>query len=145
MNDFTYYGLFLDKKTRLELMKYLIECGYAYFINRYIFYKYYLDHCTLLHKNQVTENSENNILKLVFDDIIENYDTNMNIKIVGIGISHKVIAFKVDLMSNIECACETPHITIATFNGGTPTDVNSIKGWSELIQPIIIPVTLRKI
>ena len=48
-------------------------------------------------------------------------------------------------MSNIECACETPHIIIATFNGGTSADVNSIKGWSELIQPIIIPVTLKKL
>lgn len=101
---------------------------------------WYLDHCILLHKSQRTshfllEDTLSTAL-IMYGSIIE------SIKIDGIGISDKAMAFRVVYPSNL-CANKIPHITICTSNGGKPVDSNYITEWKD-IEPITVEVKLEK-
>lgn len=138
MKNFEYIGLFLTEESKAELKTWLINSNYQPEILKSE--KEYLDHCTLLHKSQRTshfllEDTLSTAL-IMYGSIIE------SIKIDGIGISDKAMAFRVVYPSNL-CANKIPHITICTSNGGKPVDSNYITEWKD-IEPITVEVKLEK-
>lgn len=136
MENFHYFGLFLDTTTKDKLIDILTD-NIDYNITLNVADKIFIDHCTLLHVSQLHGNSEMyNYLK---DYVREKFQIVIN----GIGISNKAMAFRVDKKS-VYCVNDIPHITIATFNNGKPVDSNNIEYWVS-IKPIIITTTLKKV
>lgn len=138
MDNFHYFGLFLDTNTKNKLMNILTD-NIDYNIALNVADKIFIDHCTLLHVSQLHGNSE------VFNDLNNRLGENIQIKIEGIGISDKAMAFKVALPRNVYSINKTPHITICTFNGGKPVESNNIIKWFLLEEPIQVKTTLKKI
>ena len=138
MDNFHYFGLFLDANTKNKLMNILTD-NIDYNIALNVADKIFIDHCTLLHVSQLHSNSE------VFNDLNNKLGENIQIKIEGIGISDKAMAFKVVLPRNVHSTNKNPHITICTFNGGKPVESNNITKWFLLEEPIQIKTTLKKI
>ena len=138
MDNFHYFGLFLGANTKNKLMNILTD-NIDYNIALNVADKIFIDHCTLLHVSQLHSNSE------VFNDLNNRLGENIQIKIEGIGISDKTMAFKATLPRNVYSINRTPHITICTFNGGKPVESNNITKWFLLEEPIQIKTTLKKI
>lgn len=138
MDNFHYFGLFLDTNTKNKLMNILTD-NIDYNIALNVADKIFIDHCTLLHVSQLHGYSE------VFNDLNNRLEENIQIKIEGIGISDKAMAFKVTLPRNVYSINKTPHITICTFNGGKPVESNNITKWFLLEEPIQVKTTLKKI
>lgn len=138
MDNFHYFGLFLDTNTKNKLMNILTD-NIDYNIALNVADKIFIDHCTLLHVSQLHGNSE------VFNDLNNRLGENIQIKIKGIGISDKAMAFKVTLPRNVYSINKTPHITICTFNSGKPVESNNITKWFLLEEPIQVKTTLKKI
>lgn len=138
MDNFHYFGLFLDTNTKNKLMNILTD-NIDYNIALNVADKIFIDHCTLLHVSQLHGYSE------VFNDLNNRLGENIQIKIEGIGISDKAMAFKVTLPRNVYSINKTPHITICTFNSGKPVESNSITKWFLLEEPIQVKTTLKKI
>lgn len=138
MDNFHYFGLFLDTNTKNKLMNILTD-NIDYNIALNVADKIFIDHCTLLHVSQLHDNSE------VFNDLNNRLGENIQIKIEGIGISDKAMAFKVALPRNVHSINKNPHITICTFNGGKPVESNNIIKWFLLKEPIQVKTTLKKI
>lgn len=134
MNKFNYFGLFLDNKDRDILLNTVPENYKKYFSDATI----YLDHCTIVHHTQL--NTE--LGKAIYDNCQEFQGYYYKITILAIGKSDKAMAFAVSL--DTPSCNKFPHITIATFNGGTPKDSNDITEW-ESIDPIEIKGQLRRI
>ena len=135
MNNFHYFGLFLDTDTKNMLMDTLTD-NIDYNIALGVADRIFIDHCTLLHKSQLEGNEE------LQSYLESNLGKPISIKLVAVGVSDKAMAFKVEGVDNI-CANEVPHITIATFRGGKPVDSNRIIYW-RCIEPIIVNTRLRK-
>lgn len=138
MDNFHYFGLFLDTNTKNKLMNILTD-NIDYNIALNVADKIFIDHCTLLHVSQLHGNSE------VFNGLNNRLGENIQIKIESIGISDKAMAFKVALPRNVYSINKTPHITICTFNGGKPVESNNITKWFLLEEPIQVKTTLKKI
>lgn len=135
MNNFHYFGLFLDTDTKNKLIDILTD-NIDYNIALNVADKIFIDHCTLLHKSQLEGNEE------LQSYLESNLGKCISIKLETIGISDKAMAFRVRGVDNI-CANEVPHITIATFRGGNPVDSNKITNW-RYIEPIVITAKLEK-
>lgn len=135
MNNFHYFGLFLDTDTKNRLMDILTD-NIDYNIALGVADKIFIDHCTLLHVSQLHGNSE------IYNYLKGYVGEKFQIVINGVGISDKAMAFRVDEKS-VVCVNDIPHITIATFRGGKPVDSNEITNWKD-IEPIIITVKLEK-
>lgn len=123
--NYQYFGLFLDEPTRNKLMQVIIGnpiiCNLVFQRGSTI----YLDHCTLLHKNQHEEKMAN--------DLQYRIDGNFRLIVNKIGISEKAIAFGVELGDQyLPCANAKPHITICTINKGKPVDSNGIATWISI-------------
>lgn len=136
MNNFHYFGLFIDTDTKNKLMN-MLTSNIDYNIVLNVADKIFIDHCTLLHVSQLHGNSE------IYNYLNKRLGETLQVVINGIGISDKAMAFRV-INHNIVCVNDIPHITIATFNGGKPVDSNKIINWRE-IAPIVIDVELKKI
>lgn len=135
MNNFHYFGLFLDTDTKNRLMDILTDnIDYNTALN--VADKIFIDHCTLLHVSQLHGNSE------IYNYLNNRLEEKVQIVINGIGLSDKAMAFRVDEHS-VVCVNDIPHITIATFRGGKPVDSNEITNWKD-IEPIIVTVKLEK-
>lgn len=135
MNNFHYFGLFLDTDTKNRLMDILTD-NIDYNIALGVADKIFIDHCTLLHVSQLHGNSE------IYNYLKGYVGEKFQIVINGVGISDKAMAFRVDEKS-VVCVNDIPHITIATFRGGKPVDSNEITNWKD-IEPIIVTVKLEK-
>lgn len=135
MNNFHYFGLFLDTDTKNRLMDILTD-NIDYNIALNVADKIFIDHCTLLHVSQLHGNSE------IYNYLKGYMGEKFQIVINGVGISDKAMAFRVDEKS-VVCVNDIPHITIATFRGGKPVDSNEITNWKD-IEPIIVTVKLEK-
>lgn len=135
MNNFHYFGLFLDTDTKNRLMDILTD-NIDYNIALNAADKIFIDHCTLLHVSQLHGNSE------IYNYLKGYVGEKFQIVINGVGISDKAMAFRVDEKS-VVCVNDIPHITIATFRGGKPVDSNEITNWKD-IRPIIVTVKLEK-
>lgn len=120
--NYQYFGLFLDEPTRNKLMQVIIGNP---IISNLVFQRgstIYLDHCTLLHKNQHEEKMANSLQYRI--------DDSFRLIVSKIGISEKAIAFGVELGNqHLPCANAKPHITICTINGGKPVNSNEICNW----------------
>lgn len=148
-----YYGLFIDKETHDKLIDVLVDHHWIGTLNEAE--RGYLDHCTLLHKSQISNDntiSPNKAIKARLDYLLENGIVNANLIVTSVGISEKAMAFKVIILDNSEgiyrfeiCANDIPHITICTFNGGKPVDSNNITNWYNLNEPIVIEATLKRV
>ena len=134
MDDFQYFGLFIDEYTR-GILQYRILSNLFGEKD-----KVFLDHCTLLHKSQIHNNPE------LYSYLNCHLGKHIKIKLVAIGMSNKAMAFKVEFYPTEVnmCANKIPYITIATFNGGKPVDSNYIRHWKD-IESIEIITTLNKI
>ena len=135
MNNFHYFGLFLNTNTKNVLMDGLTD-SIDYNIALGVADRIFIDHCTLLHKSQLEGNEE------LQSYLESNLGKSISIKLVAVGVSDKAMAFKVEGVDNI-CANEVPHITIATFRGGNPVDSNKIINWT-CIEPVVITAKLEK-
>lgn len=135
MNNFHYFGLFLDTDTKNRLMDILTD-NIDYNIALNVADRIFIDHCTLLHVSQLHGNSE------IYNYLKGYVGEEFQIVINGVGISGKAMAFRVDKKS-VVCVNDIPHITIATFREGKPVDSNEITNWKN-IEPIIITVKLEK-
>lgn len=135
MNNFHYFGLFLDTDTKNRLMDILTD-NIDYNIALNVADRIFIDHCTLLHVSQLHGNSE------IYNYLKGYVGEEFQIVINGVGISSKAMAFRVDKKS-VVCVNDIPHITIATFREGKPVDSNEITNWKS-IEPIIITVKLEK-
>lgn len=135
MKDFEYYGLFLTEESKAELKTWLINSNYQLEILNSE--REYLDHCTLLHKSQLVWDNSN-----LHDFLLHIVGEEFRIRVNGIGISDKALAFRVEIFP-LKSANITPHITICTFNGGKPVDSNNITEWKD-IKPIIVETKLEK-
>lgn len=142
MDDYRYYGLFLTQESKDKLAEWLFFNGYS--PESESMKKrtgWYLDHCTLLHKSQRTSHF---LLEDTLSTALIMYGGIIgSIKIDGIGISDKAMAFRVVYPSNL-CADRIPHITICTFRGGMPKDSNNITEWRN-INPIMVKGMLKKV
>lgn len=125
--NYQYFGLFLDEPARNKLMQVIIGnpiiCNIVFQRGSTI----YLDHCTLLHRNQ-----NEDVMAMVLQ---KHLDDSFRLIVNKIGISEKAIAFGVELGSDIlPCANAKPHITICTINQGKPVDSNSIATWIPISE-----------
>lgn len=135
MKSFEYIGLFLTEESKAKLKTWLINSNYQPEILKSE--KEYLDHCTLIHKSQVTGFDADEFIKTLGN-------TDRTIIATHIGVSDKAMAFKVTSPTIVNyCMNEIPHITICTFNGGKPVDSNMITKW-ENIEPILVEAKLVK-
>lgn len=135
-DNFEYIGLYLSKETKEALKNYLFKCPLT--SNLIEGSEIHLHHCTLLHRSCKEE--------FLRRAIIENFKYNQGkryvIQLTHIGISDKVIAFRVSLdFTGLICQNKDPHITICTMKDGKPVDSNEIKFWFS-IAPIKIEVYL---
>ena len=140
MKNFEYYGLFLTEESKTKLKAWLWENDYDFnndLIKGTLPENWYLDHCTLLHRSQLTWDNSN-----LHDFLIDKLHEDFKIKVIGIGTSDKAMAFKVNIFPLVSVN-KTPHITICTFNGGKPVDSNNINEWKD-IETIIIETKLEK-
>ena len=141
MDDYEYYGLFLTQESKDKLAKWLFFNGYP--PENGLMKKrtgWYLDCCTLLHKSQRTGHF---LLEDVLGTALMMYGGIIgSIKIDGIGISDKAMAFRVVYPSDL-CADRIPHITICTSNDGKPADSGYITEWKD-IEPITVEVRLER-
>ena len=139
MKKFHYFGLFLEDKTKIELLDTFLSFLHENNNSSVVLEddNIILDHCTLLHISQLHDN------QVFYDYLNTRIGEKFSIIVNGIGISDKAAAFRVDKRSVVSCN-SIPHITIATFNGGKPVDSNNIKEWKD-IEPIIIKTTLKKV
>lgn len=108
--------------------------------------KIYVDHITLLHKNDKRSNVIKfrmyELLNCIFENHIgETYEA----KVTHIGFNDKAIALKVELPDGFpQFVFKTYHITIATFGNYKPVESNTIINWYKLDNPIIITTILTK-
>ena len=140
MEDFEYYGLFLTEESKTKLKEWLWLHGYDFnndIIKGILPENWHLDHCTLLHKSQLVWDNSN------FHDFLSQIvGEKFRIRVNGIGISDKALAFRVEIFP-LKSANIIPHITICTFNGGKPVDSNNITEWKD-IESIFIETKLYK-
>lgn len=150
MNNWQFYGLFLDKESRDKLISFLQNSKWGYLFEETS--KVYLDHCTLLHKNNYNDLLIHRIIKNKLDELISNNTIKVTLVIKHIGISEKALAFGVKFKDNdanissfhLLCLNEHPHITIGTFSNGKPVESNYIKKWVG-IKPIEVKTILKRI
>lgn len=146
MENWQYYGLFIDEETRNGLIDVLVNYHWIGTMNSSE--KEYLDHCTLLHKSQAYTPS--GIPEMHYlNSLIKKGFIKYRIKVTAVGISDKAMAFRVILYRKekprIYSYNENPHITICTFNGGKPVESNNITRWYPLDEPVEIETTLKRV
>lgn len=142
MKDFQYFGLFLSKAARENLLYFLLKNDrYKDYIS--VSKRIYLDHCTLIHKchlNALNLNEDS----LLFARTNKLVGKDFELTIIGIGISDKAMAFKVEIPAELTCLNAAPYIIICIFDDGKPIDSNNITEWED-IEPISITTTLKKL
>ena len=138
-SNYIYVGLFLTDRSK-EKVKELINSMPKYkelFNNTN---KVFIDHCTLLHRNQEKDNRQvfERLSKLYLTKPLDGeYKSAMVATHIGF-LEGKAMAIKVVLSGNIPCSNKTPHITICTFGDGKPFDSNNITNWEKLPHPLYI-------
>lgn len=143
-DNFIYFGLFLTDKSKEELMKVANEMAPIQMAEST---NVYLEHITLLHKNDKHTDTIQlkmyDLLNYMFENFIgETYE----VAITHIGFNQKAIAFKVELPDGFPMFLyKTYHITIATFHRAKPVESNNIINWHPLYEPIGVTTILKKV
>jgi len=143
-DNFLYFSLYLTGKSKKELLNF-VKDNFENVINKAD--KLYLDHITLLHKNDKRSDVIKFRMYELLNYIFENYvDEVYEVEIVAFGSNNRAAAFKVILPDGFPCFMfKTYHITIATFNGAKPVESNNIINWHELDEPITVTAVLEKV
>ena len=143
-DNFIYFGLFLinaDNERLTKIANELIPYQMTEATN------IYLDHITLLHKNDKHQFKFKfqmyHLLNYMFETFIgQTYE----ITVTHIGFNNKAIAFKVELPDGFpHFMFKTYHITIGTFHRARPVESNNIVNWHRLYEPITVTTILKKI
>lgn len=87
--NYQYFGLFLNEHNRNELMKIIFANPIIANLVLQRGSTLYLDHCTLLHRNQND--------KEIYDSLVKKIDESWMVEVNGIGFSNKAIAFRVTI------------------------------------------------
>lgn len=142
-DNFIYFGLFLTDKSREKLMNF-VQDNLKNTVNRAD--KLYLDHITLLHKNDKRSTAIKLRMYELLNYMLETFiGETYEVKIIAFGLNDKAAAFKVELSDGFPCFIhKTYHITIATFNGVKPVESNNIINWRELNESITVTTILTK-
>lgn len=138
-----YFGLFVDLKTKWNLLRYLDSLQYKQYVNsiKNESKAFYIDHCTLLHRSHLKTDEGKAFAKYI-ESVFNSENRHFKLKITHIGISDKASAFKVELYG-IKSFNKNPHITISVFPGGKPVNSNDIQNWFQIDEPIIIDTELK--
>lgn len=122
-NNWIYIGIFLNKESSVKLMTALHD----YIPNGWNVY---------CHHMTIAFNNHSEIVQKFYNKYSPRFGEKCKLKVVGIGISDKAIAVKV------ETACKTnnaiPHITVAVSNTGKPIDSNYIQKWYPVEDGMIL-------
>ena len=143
-DNFIYFGLFLTNTSRETLIKVANEMAPKQMAKAT---KIYVDHITLLHKNDSRANLIKFTMYELLNYIFENHiGETYEVKVTHIGFNQRAIAFKVELPDGFpQFMFKTYHITIATFGNNKPVESNTIINWHKLYAPIIIITILKKV
>ncbi len=122
-----YVGIFLDEDSKADLMSlYPTPTGW----------KPYYDHMT------VVFNDYSELAKVVKDFSEPNLEHDIPLTVIGVGISEKAMAVKVQLPLGVICANKIAHITLSASPNGTPYDSNNIEIWHE-VEPLEVWGTMK--
>ena len=126
--DWIYAGIFLDNESREDLEDiFTLPDGW----------KPYYDHMTMVFNDgsEYAQAVKNLCEKLEGKDI--------DLHIVGQGISDKAYAVKVVVPGGIPCANKISHITLGCSPTGKPVDSNYIENWHEIDNDFYISGKVR--
>lgn len=143
-DNFIYFSLYLTDKSRKELMNF-VQDNFSKTISKAD--KIYLDHITLLHKNDKRSDRFKLMMYELLNYIFENFiGITYEINIIAFGSNNRAFAFKVELPDGFPIFLyKQYHITICTFNGAKPVESNNIINWCELNEPITVTTVLEKV
>ena len=143
-DSFVSFGLYLTNNSKKELMNF-VQDNFSKTIAKAD--KIYLDHITLLHKNDKHSNRFKLMMYELLNHIFENFvGVTYEVNIIAFGSNDRTFAFKVELPDGFpRFLYKQYHITICTFNGAKPVESNNIINWHELINPIAVNTVLEKI
>lgn len=142
-DNFVYFGLNLINKDREKLIDIVNEMAPKQMIEAT---KFYIDHVTLLHRNDKHQFKFKFQMYCLLNYIFENFiGETYEVKVTHIGFNQKAMAFRVELPDCFPMFLyKTYHITICTFNNAKPVESNNIINWHKLYEPIIITTILTK-
>lgn len=103
MENWQYYGLFIDKDNHDKLIDVLVNNHWIGTFNSSE--KKYLNHCTLLHNSQKPLPQASYLIKLLNSKI---KDKEIKITIDAVGLSNKAMAFRVILPKSIYSINKNP-------------------------------------
>lgn len=142
-DDFIYFSLFLIDKD-IERLKQIANNIAPKQMSEAS--KIYLEHITLLHKNDKRSNAIKLQMYCLLNYIFEHFiGETYEVTVTHIGFNQKAMAFKVELPDGFPTFLhKTYHITIATFGNNKPVESNNIINWHKLFEPIIVTTILTK-
>ena len=149
-DNFVYFGLFLTNKSKEELKEIANNIAPKQMAEAT---NIYLEHITLLHKND----KYSNLIKLRMYELLNHLfeifiGETYEVTITHIGFNQNAMAFKVELPDGFpRFIYKIYHITICTFNNAKPIESNNIINWHKLdiinwhklFKPITITTVLR--
>lgn len=142
-DNFVYFSLTLIDKDIERLMKVANNVAPKQMAKAT---KIYINHVTLLHKNDRRVDSIKLQMYCLLNYIFEHFIGEIyNVTVTHIGFNQKAMAFKVELPDGFPTFLhKTYHITIATFGNNKPVESNNIINWHKLFEPIIVTTILTK-
>lgn len=143
-DNFVYFGLFLTDKTKEELKELVNNIAPKQMDEAT---NIYLEHITLLHKNDEHQFRFKFQMYCLLNYMFENFIGEIyEVTITHIGFNQKAMAFKVELPDGFpRFIYKTYHITICTFYRAKPVESNNIINWHKLFQPITVTTILKKV
>lgn len=143
-DNFIYFGLFLTDKSKEDLMKIANEIAPKQMVEAS---NIYLEHITLLHKNDKHSDAIQLRMYDLLNHMFENFiGETYKVTVTDIGFNQKAMAFKVELPDGFPMFLhKTYHITIATFHKARPVESNNIINWHHLYEPITVTTILKKV
>ena len=143
-DDFVYFGLFLTDESKEKLMKVANDLFHN---EMTIATNIYLDHITLLHKNDVHVEMIKLRMYDLLNHIFENHiGMTYEVKVISYGFNNRAFAFGVELPGCFPVFIfKKYHITIGTFSNAKPFESNKITRWHKLTEPITITTALTKV
>ncbi|MBP3201324.1 MAG: hypothetical protein J6M39_06735 [Lachnospiraceae bacterium] len=143
-DNFIYFGLFLTDESREKLINF-VQDNLKNTINKAD--KIYLEHITLLHKNDKHQFRFKFQMYCLLNYMFENFiGETYEVQITHIGFNDKAFAFKVELPEGFPMfQYKTYHITIGTFHRARPFESNTIISWHKLYEPITVTTILKKV
>ncbi len=143
-DNFIYFGLFLIDKDKITLMNVANDMAPEQIAETT---NIYLEHITLLHKNDKHTFRFKFQMYCLLNYMFENFiGETYEVTITHIGFNKKAIAFKVEMPEGFPVFLyKQYHITIGTFNDAKPVESNNIINWHRLFNPITITTILKKV